>query len=94
VLTLMQYTSKCTLVKCAFCVHGSVHSESVSITVQQDATLYSFISCKLLYMFRVIPSPIIRSAIEPYATFHCRGVVRTAVLTAEGSIRFDQCQML
>ena len=26
-----------------FYVHGSVHRESTSITVQQDATLYSFI---------------------------------------------------
>jgi hypothetical protein len=33
----------------------------MSVTVQQDATFYSFIPCKLLYMFRVISSPIIRS---------------------------------
>jgi hypothetical protein len=63
-----------------------------------------YISCKLLYMFRLIPSPIIRSGnklylqhlalIEPYATFRCRGGIRTAVLTAEGTIQFDQCHML
>ena len=41
---------------------GSVHRESMSIIVQQDATIYSSLYiCKLLYMFRVIPSPIIRS---------------------------------
>jgi hypothetical protein len=34
----------------------------MSITVQQGATFYSFfIPCKLLYMFRVTLSPIIRS---------------------------------
>ena len=49
-------------VKIFFYVHGSVHHESMSIIIQQDATPYSFyIPCKLLYMFRVIPSPIIRS---------------------------------
>jgi len=26
-----------------FYVHGSVHRESVSITVQQDATVYNFV---------------------------------------------------
>jgi hypothetical protein len=35
---------------------------SVSITVQQDATIYSLLNfCKLLYMFRVVTPPIIRS---------------------------------
>ena len=40
------------------------HDEAVSISiiVQQDVTIYSSLYfCKLLYMFRVIPSPIIRS---------------------------------
>jgi hypothetical protein len=45
-----------------FNVHGSVHRESMSITVQQDATVYSLLCfCKLLYMFRVVTLPIIRS---------------------------------
>jgi len=39
-----------------------VHRESMSIIVQQDATIYSLLYfCKLLYMFRVLPPPIIRS---------------------------------
>jgi len=34
----------------------------MAITVQQDTTIYSLLYfCKLLYMFLVIPSPIIRS---------------------------------
>ena len=34
----------------------------MSIIVQQDVTINSFLYfCKLLYMFRVIPSPIIRN---------------------------------
>ena len=42
-----------------------MYRESISIFVQQDATIYSFIiSCKLLYMSRVIPSPIIRSTLK------------------------------
>jgi len=46
----------------AFCVHGSMHRESMSIIVQQDVTISSLLYfCKLLYMFQVIPSPIIRS---------------------------------
>jgi len=45
-----------------FYVHGSVHRESMSIIVQRDATLYSLLYlCKLLYMFRVVTPPIIRS---------------------------------
>ena len=35
-----------------FNVHGSVHRESMSIVVQQGATMYSLLYfCKLLYMF-------------------------------------------
>jgi hypothetical protein len=46
----------------AFYVHVSVHRESMSIIVQQDATIYSLLYfCKLLYMFRVVTSPNIRS---------------------------------
>jgi len=45
-----------------FYVHGSVYRESMSIIVQQDTSTNSFLYfCKLLYMFRVISSPIIRS---------------------------------
>ena len=47
-------------------VHGSVHRESMSIIVQQDATIYSLLDfCKLLYMFRAVTPPIIRS------TYNC-----------------------
>ena len=43
-------------------VHGSVHLESMSIIVQQDATIYDLLYfSKLLYMFRMITSPIVRS---------------------------------
>ena len=49
-----------------FYVHGSVHRESMSIIVQQDMTIYSLLYfCKLLYMFRVVTPPIIRS------TYNC-----------------------
>jgi len=49
-----------------FNVHGSVHRESMSIIVQQDATMYSLLYfCKLLYMLRVVTPPIIRS------TYNC-----------------------
>jgi hypothetical protein len=45
-----------------FHVHGSVHRKSLSIFVQQDATVHSLLYlCKLLYMFRVVTPPIIRS---------------------------------
>ena len=49
-----------------FYVHGSVHRESMSLIVQQDATIYSSLYfCKLLYMFRVVPPPII------WRTYNC-----------------------
>ena len=49
-----------------FNVHGSVHRESMSINVQQYATIYSLLYfCKLLYMFLVVTPPIIRS------TYNC-----------------------
>jgi hypothetical protein len=42
------------------------YTESLSIIVQQDATMYSCLYfCKLLYMFRVVTPPIIRS------TYNC-----------------------
>jgi hypothetical protein len=56
-----------------FNVHGSVHRascivnrESMSIIVQKDATICSLLYfCKLLYMFRVVTPPIVRS------TYNC-----------------------
>jgi len=49
-----------------FYVHGSVHRESMSIIVQQDATIYTLLYfCKLPYMFRVATPPITRS------TYNC-----------------------
>jgi hypothetical protein len=44
-----------------FNVHGSVHRNNIVIYIQQDATLDSYFICKLLYMFRVVLPPIIRS---------------------------------
>ena len=45
-----------------FYVHGSVHHESMSIIVQQYATIYNLLYfCERLYMFQVVPSPIIGS---------------------------------
>jgi len=39
---------------------------AMSIIVQQDATIYTLLHfCKLLYMFRVVTPPIIRS------TYNC-----------------------
>jgi len=44
----------------------------MSITVQQDATVYSLLYfCKLLYMFRVVTPPIIRSTYNRnYSIWH------------------------
>ena len=55
-----------------FYVHGSVHRESVSIIVQQDTTIYSLLYfCKVLYMFRVVIPPIIRSTYNRnYSIWH------------------------
>jgi len=48
-----------------FYVYGSVRLESMSIIVQQDATIYSLLYfCKLLYMLRVVTPSIIRSKME------------------------------
>jgi len=42
------------------------YTESLSVIVQQDATMYSCLYfCKLLYMFRMVTPPIIRS------TYNC-----------------------
>jgi hypothetical protein len=49
-----------------FNVYGSVHRESMSTIVQKNAAMYSVLYfCKLLYMFRVVTPPIIRS------TYNC-----------------------
>jgi hypothetical protein len=46
-----------------FNVYGSVHCKYIPIYIQQDATSRQFIYIwKLLYMFRVVPLPIIRSS--------------------------------
>jgi len=52
--------------------HGSVHRESMSMIVQQDATIYSLLCfSKLLYIFRVVPPLIIRSAYNcNYSIWH------------------------
>ena len=39
-----------------------MHRKYIPIYIQQDATLHSLYIWKLLYMFRVVPPPIIRSA--------------------------------
>jgi hypothetical protein len=41
-----------------------VHCNNIAIYIQQDAMLYSLFFWKLLYMFQVVPSPIIRSAYD------------------------------
>jgi hypothetical protein len=46
-----------------FYVHEAVHHEYMSVIVQHDDTIYSFIYiCKLLYMFRVLSPSINRSS--------------------------------
>ena len=60
------YRASVNLYKALFYAHGSVNRESISIIVQQDATIYSLLYfCKLLYMFRVVIPPISRS------TYNC-----------------------
>jgi len=58
-----------------FNVHRSVHCESMSIFIQQDATIYSVLYfCKLLYMFRVVAPTIIRSTYNcNYSIWHWSG---------------------
>jgi len=55
-----------------FYVHGSVHRESMSITVRQDETIYSLLYFrKLLYMFRMVTPPIIKSTYNyNYSIWH------------------------
>jgi len=49
-----------------------MHRESVSIIVQQDATIYSLLYfCKLLYMFRLVTPPIIRSTYNCNYSYTC-----------------------
>jgi hypothetical protein len=76
-----------------FYVHGSLHRESMSVIVQQDATIYSLLYfSKLLYMFWVVISPIIRSTCNcNYSIWHRLCYPRLSwrssnfVTTAEGS---------
>jgi hypothetical protein len=55
-----------------FLVHGTVYRESMLTNVQQDATIHNLLYlCKLLYMFRVVTPPIIRSTFNcNYSTWH------------------------
>jgi len=85
--------------------------QSMSIIVQQDATINSFLYfCRLLYMFRVIPLPIIRSTCKNcnYSIWHwsnriCHLLPSWRSQNSEfwllyksvsWQIWFDQCQML
>jgi len=48
-------------------VHGSVHRNSILIYISNKMQSYTvYFIWKLLYMFRVIPSSIIRSAKQLY----------------------------
>jgi hypothetical protein len=72
-----------------FYVHRSVHRESMSVIVQQDATIYSSLYfSKLLYMFRVVNPPIIRITFNSnYSIWHWSNRLCYLPLstTAEGS---------
>ena len=59
----------------------------MSITVQQDATTYILLYfCKLLYMFRLVTPPIIRSTYNcNYGIWHWPNRLYCLPLTAEGS---------
>jgi len=43
-------------------VRGSVHRKNILIYIQQDQRYTVYFIWKLLYMFRVVPPPIIKSA--------------------------------
>jgi hypothetical protein len=45
-----------------FNVHGSVHRKNILIYIQKESMLHIYFIWKLLYIFRVVPPPIIRSA--------------------------------
>ena len=66
----VEYIS-CNIVKCHKRILAGdqqlwILKDLLSIFVQQDATMYSFLYfCKLLYMFRLVTPPIIRS------TYNC-----------------------
>jgi len=67
----MNFLNLC-LIQFFFNVRGSVHRESMSIIVQQDATMYSLLYfCKLLYMFWVVTPPIIRSTYNCNYSYMC-----------------------
>jgi hypothetical protein len=44
-----------------FDFYGSMHCKNIPIYIQQDATFTVYFIWKLLYMFQVVPPPIIRS---------------------------------
>ena len=67
-----------------FNVHGFVHRNNILIYVQQDATLHSLFIWKLLYMFRVVPPPIIRSANN---CISASGICHTVTVTCRYSGR-------
>ena len=45
-----------------FNIHGSVHRKNILTYIQQDTNYTVYFSWKLLYMFRMVPPAIIRSA--------------------------------
>jgi len=62
-LTLSLFLQRRSLYTDIFNIYGSVNRKYISLYIQYEARLYSFIYIwKLLYMFRVVPPPIIRSA--------------------------------
>jgi hypothetical protein len=65
--TVPAYRASALSILTEFYAHHSMHRESILKKFQQDDTLVQcFISCKLLYIFRVKYSPIIRSSIKLY----------------------------
>jgi len=76
-----------------FYVHGSVHRESMSITVQQDETIYSLLYfCKLLFIFRVVTQPIIRSIYNcNYSIWNCRSNGSTITEGSRDGLNSARC---
>ena len=69
-----------------FYVHGSVHRESLSITVQRDATIFSSIIF-LQTVLHVSGDTLIHHQEHTQTVITTSGTGRTA-------LQFDQCQML
>jgi hypothetical protein len=73
-----------------FNVHGSVHRNNIVIHIQQDTTLHSLFFCKLLYMFRVVPPPIIRSTYKCiYSVWYLSHRYRYLPLSWKGWNRYE-----